>query len=260
MSGYQNFKILKYDYFEQYKKMLGVNLKKSFAALPEKNNEFKDFDFYLASASTYSSNIEGNSVSFDTFLKHKMFGGLKRTKEIQEIENLISAYQFAQNNPLTFKNFLGSHKILSKKFLIKSKQGKVREERVGVFGQFGLVYMAIEPEFAKQEMQKLFDDIHILQNTKTDIEESFYFASMIHLVFVKIHPFMDGNGRSARLIEKWFLSEKMFKKTWNIESEKYYFQNRPLYYENVHLGPNYYEVNYNKCLPFLLMLPESFKQ
>ncbi|MBL0098191.1 MAG: Fic family protein [Bacteroidetes bacterium] len=35
---------------------------------------------------------------------------------------------------------------------------------------------------------------------------------MIHLVFVKIHPLNDGNGRSARLIEKWFLAQKLGKK------------------------------------------------
>ncbi|WP_220392957.1 Fic family protein [Chitinophaga lutea] len=35
---------------------------------------------------------------------------------------------------------------------------------------------------------------------------------MIHLVFVKIHPRADGNGRSARLLEKWFLAVKLGKR------------------------------------------------
>ena len=42
---------------------------------------------------------------------------------------------------------------------------------------------------------------------------------MIHLVFVKIHPWNDGNGRSARLMEKWFLAQKLDEKAWFIESE-----------------------------------------
>jgi len=35
-------------------------------------------------------------------------------------------------------------------------------------------------------------------------DSELFFAALIHLVFVKIHPFDDGNGRAARLLEKWF--------------------------------------------------------
>ena len=199
-------------------------------------------------------------MSFETFLKHRRFGGIGKSKELEEIENLISAYEFAQSNKLTLENFLESHKILSKNILIKSKQGKIREEKVGVFGDRGLVYLAIEPETVQEEIGKLFSDISELNNEELSVNEIFYFASMIHLVFVKIHPFMDGNGRSARLLEKWFLAEKLGAKAWNIESEKMYFKNRKTYYDNVHIGVNYHELNYEKCLPFLLMLPESLKQ
>jgi Fic family protein len=47
-------------------------------------------------------------------------------------------------------------------------------------------------------------------------EEVFYFASFIHLRFVHIHPFRDGNGRAARLIEKWFIAEKLGKQFWKL--------------------------------------------
>ncbi len=90
--------------------------------------------------------------------------------------------------------------------------------------------------------------------------EVFYFASMIHLVFVNIHPFVDGNGRATRLLEKWFLASKLGKKGWNIESEKNNFLNRNKYYENLKLGGNYHVINYDLCLPFLLMLPDSLKK
>jgi len=89
--------------------------------------------------------------------------------------------------------------------------------------------------------------------------EIFYFASLIHLKFVHIHPFMDGNGRAARILEKWFLSEKLNPEMWKLTSEKYYKDNQIEYYRNINLGVNYYELNYDKCLPFLLMLINSLK-
>lgn len=115
MSRFQKLKLLKPEYLKQYKKMLKINLKKYFEKIPPKNEEFKNFDYYLASASTFSSNIEGNTTTFDTFLKYKTFKGLKKTKEIAEIEDLISAYEFAQKHELTFENLLYTHDALSKK-------------------------------------------------------------------------------------------------------------------------------------------------
>ncbi len=81
---------------------------------------------------------------------------------------------------------------------------------------------------------------------------------MIHLVFVKIHPWNDGNGRSARLIEKWFIAQKAGEKAWFIQSEKYYYQLHETYYNNIRrLGLEYPELDYSKAMPFLLMLPSS---
>ena len=85
----------------------------------------------------------------------------KPTKEIEEIENLIKAYEFAQKSELTENNMFECHKILSKTLLIKSKRGKYREEPVGAFGKYGLVYIAVEPEFVKKEMNFF---LMILQN------------------------------------------------------------------------------------------------
>ncbi|HOG19956.1 MAG TPA: hypothetical protein PKW37_05895 [Salinivirgaceae bacterium] len=43
----------------------------------------------------------------------------------------------------------------AKTLLIKSKREEYRIEQVGVFGKSGLTYMAIEPEFVKQEMKNI---------------------------------------------------------------------------------------------------------
>jgi Fic family protein len=179
----------------------------------------------------------------------------KPTKEIEEIENLITAYEFAQKTALTERNMLESHKILSKTLLIKSKRGKYREEPVGVFGKSGLIYLAIEPEYIGKEMKTFFDDITKLLSENLNEKEVFYHASLIHLVFVHIHPFMDGNGRTARLIEKWFIAEKLGQNFWIIPSEEYYKNHQEEYFETINIGINYYELDYDKCVNFLKLLP-----
>jgi Fic family protein len=77
-------------------------------------------------------------------------------------------------------------------------------------------------------------------------------------VFVKIHPWNDGNGRTGRLLEKWFLAQKLGEKAWFVDSERHYYKHHQTYYNNLRaLGLEYQELEYNKALPFLLMLPKS---
>jgi Fic family protein len=141
--------------------------------------------------------------------------------------------------------------------LIKSKRWKYRDEKVWVFWKNWLVYLAIEAEKITDEMKKLFLDIDYLLDSKLNTQEVFYFASMIHLVFVHIHPFSDWNGRTARLLEKWFLVSKLWYDFWKLESERFYKENRENYYKNINIWVNYYELNYDRSIEFLFMLPKS---
>ncbi len=241
----------------KYKASLKSNIELSFNSISDKPKENFEFNFCLASAATYSSNIEGNSVDFDSYLKYKEHSFNLRKKEVVEIDNLIKGYEFAQVNDLTLKNLCQAHKIYGKGFIPNPYLGKTRKSMVGVRGGGELVYLAIEPENIKSEIELLFADFDFLFKQDLTIEEVFYFAAMIHLVFVYIHPFIDGNGRATRLIEKWFLAKKLGEKAWNIQTEKNYFLNRNNYYKNIQLGGNYYVINYKLALPFLLMLPNS---
>jgi len=252
-------RIIEDKYFNQYNDLIGNQIEKLIESFDfaEKST---DLGYKTQASAVYSSNIEGNSIDLNSYMNYKLSQEkFKPHKEIQEIENLILAYEFAQSNLLTEKNFLQCHKIFAKTLVIKSKQGKYRNEKVGVFGQPGLVYLAIEPELVKEAMTDFFDDLGGLLKKDLSKSEVFYFASLIHLKFAHIHPFRDGNGRAARLLEKWFLTEKIGKDFWKLSSEKYYKEHQIDYYNNINLGVNYYELNYDKCVPFLLMLPKSLE-
>lgn len=250
-------KILRQDLFDEYKKQMSIDIERAFASIKEKSQTVEDFKFYLANSAVHSSNIEGNTVSFDTYLKASEFNLHLKTKEIKEIEHLITAYQYARENELTLDNILKAHEILTSSILLKKERGKIRKVKVGVRSEGRLMYLAVEPEFVKQELVKLFADISMLLKTKLTTTEVFYYAALIHLVFVNIHPFVDGNGRATRLIEKWFLAKKLGENSWFITSEKNYWDNRLIYYKNLQIGVNYYEVKYELSIPFLSMLPNS---
>ncbi|WP_439583935.1 Fic family protein [Dyadobacter bucti] len=256
----QQLKILTDEFLGSYTKTIDPGLLLPALQLVKEFTS-KDFEYYLQASSVYSSNIEGNTIDFDTWLKNKAFKIKSKPKETAEIEDLLAAYNYATNTPLTQKSFLYTHKLLSKTILeSKSQRGKYRVQPVGIYSGGKLEYLAVEAEFVVGEMKKLFDDISILINQEISITEIFYYASMIHLLFEKIHPFMDGNGRAGRLLEKWFLVEKVGKSAWHFETEKYYAQHREEYYRLIHIGYNYYALKMNRFLPFSEMLLNAVKE
>jgi len=246
-------------YFGEYARAIGnkiPGLIKSF----DFSERVATFDYLTQASAVYSSNIEGNPLDLNSFMNHRLNGKAKAGKEVKEIEDLIAAYHFAQENPPCEANLLHAHATLSKTLLIKSNRGKYRVEPVGVFGNRGLVYLAVEPELVPQEMKNFLAGIENLLAEPLAPAEIFYHASLIHLRFAHIHPFRDGNGRAARLLEKWFVAAKLGKQFWQIPSEKFYWNHRPDYYRNLNLGPNFYTLNYDACMEFLIMLPNCLKQ
>lgn len=222
----------------------------------------EDFEYYLIASSLYSSKIEGNSLDVNSFFRSRGNKKSPKIKEVQEIDELVNAYKFASENILNRVNLLKAHEILSKSMLPKKVRGKVRKVQIGVRDAktFRPIYLAVEPEFVSRELNKLFLDISELLKRNLSSKEVFYYASMIHLCIALIHPFEDGNGRTARLAEKWFLVSKLGLSAWSIQSEKYYWDNRPIYYEKIALGFNYYALHWDRCISFLLLLPKALEE
>ena len=217
----------------------------------------KSFNFMIDIAALYSSKIEGNTLNLNSFLNSRMLPKKHRPKEAQEIEDLVQAYEFTQTHDLSEKNMLKAHKMLSKSFVAPGRQGRYRQEPVGVFSSHGLEYLALEAHLLPAEMKAFFETISTLIKSRPDPSEAFFWASWIHLTMALIHPFVDGNGRIARLCEKWFLRACLGKEVYLIHSEEHYFLHRPKYYHALKLGVNYWEVDFSKVTKFMELLPGS---
>lgn len=213
------------------------------------------FQFYKSVSSVYSLKIEGEDIDFDSYFKHKFLKVKFKPDYTHKADDLYSVYDFIDDNRLTLENVQKAHSILSKNLLPKSQQGLIRNIPMSVINSDDKIeYVAASPEIVKSELDRFFHDIDLLLHTDLNSFEIFYYASLLHLVFVKIHPFQDGNGRTARLIEKWFLIDKIGKKATSVQLEKNYYKRLKDYYSNIRkIGLEYEDLDYSKSLDFLLM-------
>jgi Fic family protein len=243
---------------EQYQSSIAeYPLAKHFQSLKDAQISNDTFSFYTSVASVFSSKIEGEEIELDSYIKHKGMGMVFQPDYTRKIDDLYDAYIFAQCNVLSEANLAKAHTLLSKNLVATSHQGKLRTNKMYIATDEGRIeYVAISPFALKKEMDKFYQDLAFLIAQALSIEEVFYYAAYIHLVFVKIHPWNDGNGRTARLLEKWFIAQHLGEKAWYLQSEKHYYLQHQSYYTNLRrLGIEYEQLDYSKALPFLLMLP-----
>lgn len=256
----KKLKILKLDLLEPYNKQVDVNLQSNFDALKDAEISTDSFSIYTSVSAIASSKIEGEQMEVDSYIKHKMLNIEYLPNLVEKPNDLYKAYLYAQENELTNINFVIAHTLLTVHLLPETKQGIYRTGNMVVMEhKTGRIqYEAAPFSKVKKLMNLLWEDIESLKHEKLNINEVFYFAAFIHLVFVNIHPFEDGNGRAGRLLEKWFVAEKMGTKVWYLQSELNYYNNVNDYYRNLNkLGMFYEQLDYSKALPFLLMLPNS---
>jgi Fic family protein len=245
--------------WDQYHNSFDINLENNLESLKESELTADNFNFYVSVSAVYSSKIEGEDIEMDSFIKHKRFGASFLPDYTKKIDDLYSAYEFAMYQSLEELNIMKCHELLTTNILHESARGQYRKSNMYVVTDEGQIeYVAVIPSKLESEMNKWIGDISTLLNAQLSFTQIFYFASMIHLVFLKIHPFEDGNGRMSRLLEKWFLAKFLGEKAWFIKSEKFYYDNKKSYYNSIRkLGLDSEELNFNEAMDFLKLMPKS---
>ena len=148
---------------------------------------------------TYNSNgIEGNTLTLretQVVLEGITVGG-KSIKEHLEAINHEQAILFLdelvkEDNPITEWNIKNIHQLILKE-IDNENAGKYRKENVSIKGA-----AHIPPDYitVPELMEKL-----ILNYKTWNIYHPIVKATLLHGELVKIHPFIDGNGRTSRLI------------------------------------------------------------
>lgn len=152
--------------------------------------------------------IENNQLSLfqvEDVINGKMVIG--EQKDIQEVKNAYEAYeQIDKVNPYSVDNLKKIHGILT--FLIEKDAGKFRNHGEAVYDGNIQIFMAPPHKMVPTLMDNLFN--WMIENK--DKVNPLILSSVFHYEFVFIHPFHDGNGRTARIWQTAILSnwEKAF--------------------------------------------------
>ena len=152
--------------------------------------------------------IENNQLSLfqvEDVINGKMVIG--EQKDIQEVKNAYEAYeQIDKVNPYSVDDLKKIHGILT--FLIEKDAGKFRNHGEAVYDGNIQIFMAPPHKMVPTLMDNLFN--WMIENK--DKVNPLILSLVFHYEFVFIHPFHDGNGRTARIWQTAILSnwEKAF--------------------------------------------------
>lgn len=152
--------------------------------------------------------IENNQLSlFDVedVINGKIVVG--EQKDIQEVKNAYEAYeQIDKVDPYSLDDLKKVQGILT--FLLEKDAGKFRNHGEAVYDGDIKIFVAPPHKLVPSLMQKLFE----WMDKNKDIINPLILSSVFHYEFLFIHPFSDGNGRTARIWQTVILAhwEKIF--------------------------------------------------
>lgn len=213
--------------------MSSVKLPKTVANKLRKNSKKK---------SSYASNkIEGNPLSESQVDEVIEMDERKHfLKPEQEVRNYFLALNFLEER-------LHSRETFSKKLILdvqKLVEKGASEEKIGLRGPMppGMLFAVydtktgnpdyIPPEYC--DIPGLLDELVEYVNTTDD--HPLIVAAVVHYQLVTIHPFEDGNGRTARLLSGYILDKNGYGFNGIGSLEEYFAYDIDEYYEAIQMG------------------------
>jgi Fic family protein len=217
---------------------------------------------------THSSTaIEGNRLAAEQIAA--LYANKKidaPARDVYEAKNYLNALKYIdglvkKGEPISEKTLLKLHRLVTDKTLLKNQSGVYRNCSVCVvkrtFGTIDeIVYRA--PDF--NQVPELCSDLiaWISKSEEEDINPVLV-AGLVHQEIAAIHPFVDGNGRTARAMATLILYKRGydFRKLFSLED--YYNEDRPSYYRAINMGKSY-KNRKNDFTPWLEYFVRGFKE
>ncbi len=190
----------------------------------------------------YSTKIEGNSLSINEVkqvLKGKSFP--KHRRDENEVKGYFRALDevkiLSKKSVVTQQDIKSLHGLIvgdSKPTPYREGQNSIIDSSTGF-----IVYMPPEAKDVPPLMTALVDWI----NENRNIIPAPVLAAIAHYQFVTIHPYYDGNGRTARILTILLLHQSGYGLKGIYNLEEYYANNLQDYYDSLTVGHshNYYE-------------------
>lgn len=191
-------------------------------------------DALLRSAHS-STAIEGNRLSFEQVSDLASGREVMATRrDKQEVLNYLEALErvpeFAERSPFTKEDLLEIHKTVTKGTLDNPKDEGAFRDRQVVVGNRATGEVVFVPPPADL-VPKLVDELLNWFNSDDAAGlDPVLEAGIVHYELVRIHPFVDGNGRTARVMATLVLYKRGFDIKRFFALDDYYDHDRPAYY------------------------------
>ena len=185
----------------------------------------------LIRSSHYSTSIEGNPLNLDevkTLIKNNQKPTTKAEQEVLNYFNALNQLNKYCDKTITRNTILSVHRDLTKDLLTNPEyEGKFRDTRVFIGNLHTQKINYVPPDAYK--VPYLVDELLDWLNNSTDEMYPVIIAGILHYELVRIHPFVDGNGRTSRLMATLILSIHKFNINDYFTLDEYYNQDRQAY-------------------------------